>query len=71
MPRITEKLEFVTGRAVKVCEKAGIGRSPGHKKMFSCKFSIKLSRKRNFVTVYSDFGNIIDVERTELFFLSV
>ncbi len=32
MPRITEKLEFVTGRAVKVCEKAGIGRSPGHKK---------------------------------------
>jgi hypothetical protein len=32
MPRIAEKLEFVTGRAVKVCAKAGIGRKAGHKK---------------------------------------
>ena len=32
MPRIAEKLGFVTVRAVKVCEKAGIGRSRGHKK---------------------------------------
>ena len=31
MPRITEKLEFVTGCAVKVYAKAWIGRSPGHK----------------------------------------
>jgi len=31
MPRITEKLEFVTGRAVKVCEKSGIGKKAGHK----------------------------------------
>ena len=32
MQRIAEKLEFLTGRAVKVCVKAEIGRSPGHKK---------------------------------------
>ena len=33
MPRIAKKLEFVTGRAVKVCEKAGIGRKAGHKNL--------------------------------------
>ena len=32
MPRIAEKLEFMKGRAVKVCAKAGIGRKVGHKK---------------------------------------
>ena len=32
MLRIAEKLEFMTGRAVKVCTKAGIGRKAGHKK---------------------------------------
>ena len=31
MPRITEKLEFVTGCAVKVYAKAGIGRKVEHK----------------------------------------
>jgi hypothetical protein len=32
MKRIAEKLEFMTGRAVKVCTKACIGRKTGHKK---------------------------------------
>jgi len=32
MLRIAEKLEFMTGRAVKVCKKACIGRKTGHKK---------------------------------------
>jgi len=32
MPRIAEKLEFIKGRAVKVCTKAGIGRKVGHQK---------------------------------------
>jgi hypothetical protein len=32
MPRVAEKLEFMTRRAVKVCTKAGIGRKVGHEK---------------------------------------
>ncbi|MHC4479133.1 MAG: hypothetical protein ACYTEL_26205 [Planctomycetota bacterium] len=32
MQRIAEELEFMKGRAVKVCAKAGIGRKAGHKK---------------------------------------
>jgi hypothetical protein len=32
MPRIAEKLEFMNGRTVKVCTKAGIGRKAGHQK---------------------------------------
>ena len=32
MPRIAEKLEFMTGCAVKVCTKAGTGRKAGHEK---------------------------------------
>jgi hypothetical protein len=32
MPRIAEKLEFMTGSAVKICTKAGTGRKAGHKK---------------------------------------
>ncbi len=35
MPIIAEKLEGMTGRAVKVCAKAGIGRKAGHKKYVS------------------------------------
>jgi len=31
MPRIAEKLEFMKGRAVKVCTKTATGRSPEHK----------------------------------------
>jgi hypothetical protein len=31
MPRIVEKLEFMTGRVAKVCSKVGIGRKAGHK----------------------------------------
>jgi len=34
MPKIAEKLEFMKGRAIKVCAKAGIGRKLGHKKSF-------------------------------------
>jgi tetrahydromethanopterin S-methyltransferase subunit G len=32
MPRITEKLEFMKGRAVKVSAKTRIGRDVGYKK---------------------------------------
>jgi hypothetical protein len=32
MPRIAEKLEFMKGRAVKVCAKARIGRKVEYKK---------------------------------------
>jgi len=32
MTRIAEKLEFMTGRAVEACTKAGIGRKTRHKK---------------------------------------
>jgi len=31
MCEVAEKLEFMKMRAVKVCPKAGVGRSPGHK----------------------------------------
>jgi len=31
MTKISEKLEFMNMRAVKVCTKAATGRSPGHK----------------------------------------
>jgi hypothetical protein len=31
MCKVAEELEFMMMRAVKVCPKAGIGRSPGHK----------------------------------------
>jgi hypothetical protein len=33
MPRIAVKIEFMTGRAVKICTKTGIGRKAGHKKL--------------------------------------
>jgi len=32
MPRIAEKLEFMKGRAVKVCAKSRIERKVGHKR---------------------------------------
>ena len=60
MPRITEKLKFVTVCAVKVYAKAGIGRKVGHKKtMFSNQFSIKLPRKRKSLIVQGNFGKIV------------
>ncbi len=41
MPRIAEKLEFMTGCAVKVYAKAWIGRKAGHKKpCFTVMFSV-------------------------------
>jgi len=47
---------------VKGYAKAGIGRKAGHKmRAFSCKFSVKLPRKRDFLAVQDDFGEIIDV----------
>jgi len=36
MGEISEKLEFMKTREVKVCTKAGVGRSPGHKKPCFC-----------------------------------
>jgi hypothetical protein len=41
------------------------------KTMFSCQFSMKLPRKRKFLTVQGDFDKIIDTDRGELCFLSV
>jgi hypothetical protein len=47
MPRIAEKLEFMTGRVVKVCTKVGIGRKVGHKKRaFVQIFNKTVSEKR-------------------------
>ena len=41
MPRIAEKLEFTTGRAVKVCEKVEIGRKAAYKKRAIIEFFAK------------------------------
>ena len=41
MPRIAEKLEFMKGQAVKVCEKTRIGRKVGHKKRVFVQISLK------------------------------
>ncbi len=43
----------------------------GMKTMFPCQFSIKLPRKRTFLTVQGDFDEIIDTDRSELCFLTV
>ena len=53
MVRIAEKLEFMKGRAVKVCVKARIGRKVEHK-------------KRVFVQIFKNIGSkskIIDCSR--------
>jgi len=38
MPRIAEKLEFIKGRAVKVCAKARIGRKGDYQKPCSSRY---------------------------------
>ena len=43
----------------------------GIKTVVSYNFSLKLSRKRKFLTIQGDFCKIIDVGRTELCFLTV
>ena len=43
----------------------------GIKNVFSCKFSVKPARKRNFLTVQGDFGKIIDVVGRKLSCLRV
>ena len=55
---------------VVVSGSAGGGRW-GFKKVFSCKFSIKLSRKRRFLTFQGDFGKIIDIVMRKLCCLRV
>jgi hypothetical protein len=45
MPRIAEKLEFMTGCAVKVCAKTGIGRKAGHKNHVFLSFFNKTASK--------------------------
>jgi len=47
--------EFMKGRAVNICAKAGIGRKVRHKKHVSCKFSKKMSRSRKFLIVQGNF----------------
>ena len=58
------------GRHSRSEQKQGLEERWGFKKVFSCKFLTNLSRKRNFLTVQGDFDKIINVERTELCFLS-
>ncbi len=74
----------LTGESVKVTSQAGGGiseqeayeigveasfdKSDG---MYSCKFAIKLPRKRKSLTVQGDFGKIIDVGRTKSCLLGV
>jgi hypothetical protein len=55
MPRIAEKLEFMKGRAAKVCAKAGIGRKVGHKKRIFVQIFKKMSRNREFLIVRGNF----------------
>jgi len=49
MTRIAEKLEFVTGRAVEVCIKAGIGRKAGHKKRVFMQIFSKIASEKKFL----------------------
>ena len=71
MIRITEKLGFGRTRAVAVCAKVGIGRKVGHKKRVFLQICDKTASKTKSLTVQGDFDKIIDVERTELCFVSV
>jgi len=62
MCEITEKLESMTWRAVKVCTKTGIGKKAGHQKpCYYRNFHKKLPRKRKFLIVQINFVRIIDV----------
>jgi len=45
--------------AIKVCTKAEIERSPGHKSIFSLKHSTKWILKGKFWTVQGEFGKIL------------
>ncbi len=49
MTKIAEKLEFMRGRAVKVCAKAGVGRSQGHKKTCFCVNFQKICLEKKFL----------------------
>jgi hypothetical protein len=62
MPRIAEKLEFMKGRAVKVCAKARIGRKVGYKKrVFVQIFKNNCLEIEKFLIVQGNFGRFIDV----------
>ena len=71
MIRITEKLGFVRTRAVAVCAKVGIGRKVGHKKHVFLQICDKTASKTKILDSSSDFDKIIDIEKTELYFVSV
>ena len=51
--------------------KLRIGRKRRHKNVFSCKFFVKLPRKRIFSAVNGEYGKIIDVVWRKLCLLSV
>ncbi len=66
MTRIAEKLEFMKVPAVKVCEKADIGRKQGIKSRVIVEIFAKLPRKRKSLTVQGDLDKIVDIDRAEL-----
>jgi len=68
MSRIAGKLEFMKGRAVKVCAEARIGRKVGYKKRVLVQIFKKLSRNRKFLIVQGNFGKFIDVVRRNYVF---
>jgi len=49
MQRIAEKLEFMKGRAVKVCAKAGIGRKVGFQKSVFVQIFNKPASEKEFL----------------------
>ncbi|GAG51547.1 unnamed protein product [marine sediment metagenome] len=61
----------MNARAVEAYTKTGILSSPGSKNLVFRRNLKKLPQKRKFLTVQGDFDKIIDIERTELCFLSV
>jgi hypothetical protein len=63
MLRIAEKVEFMKGRAVKVCAKAGIGRKVGHEKRVFLQIFKKLSQNRKILIIQDNFVTFIDVLR--------
>jgi hypothetical protein len=72
MCRITERLWFVGGQAVRFCSKAGIGRESKHSKPCYYQNGHKnCPANEKPLTAQVDLGKIIDVVGRNLCFLSV
>ena len=70
MPRIAEKLEFMTGRRSRSVKKQILEERQAIKSHVISNFSQERPRKRKLLIVQDDFGKIIDVIRRKLCFLS-